>query len=93
MQREDLEQLRPGLGDKLCFELRLKVGEDLLNLQVPLRLDGLAVKAIAGLKPLPQQPRFANAPTAKHHQQSAALRRRVQFAQFRVPVDEFHVHG
>jgi hypothetical protein len=50
--REDFEELRPGFGDKLRFELRAEVGEELLNLQVSLRLDGLAVQAIAGLKPL-----------------------------------------
>jgi len=67
LQREDFEQLRPGLRDKLRVKVWADVGEDLLNLQVSLRLDGLAVQAGAGLKPLPQQPCLADAPPAKHH--------------------------
>ena len=40
-------------------------------LLVALRLDGLAVQAGPGLQPLPQEPRLADAPPAKHRQQSA----------------------
>jgi hypothetical protein len=72
--------------------LRAKVVEDLLNLQVALRLDGLAVKAVARLQPRPQQPRLADAPTTENNQQPATLRRRVEFAQLRRPVDEIHAH-
>ena len=93
LQREGFEQFRPGLGDQLGFELRAEAGEHLLNLQAALRFDGLAVQAVAGLKPLPQPPGLAHAPPAEHHQQPAALHRRVQFAQLRVPVDEDPVHG
>jgi hypothetical protein len=42
--------------DQVVFDTSRQpgVGEDLLNLQVSLRLDGLAVQGIASLKPLPQ---------------------------------------
>jgi len=93
LQREDFQQLRPGLGHKLRFEPRAEVLEHLLNLQIALRFDGLAVQVVTGRKPVPQQARLTHAPPAIHHQQSAPFRCGVQFAQFRFPVHEIQFHA
>ena len=46
-----------------------------------------------GLKPSPQQPRFADASSAIDDQQAALLRRFIQLPQFCFPVDEIESHA